>query len=234
METFKSSISKKEYPRSEMISGRSIRATVINEIKKDYPAFNEDQFISLSEMNFYRTRYIENALKEELGSLTHLEHDVIESIRKGELIAEDIDETLSQNLTPGQRLSDKIADFGGSWMFIITFMTFILFWLLTNVYVLTMKPFDPYPFILLNLILSCIAALQAPIIMMSQNRLEEKDRERSKHDYKVNLKAELEIRMLNEKVDHLLMNQQQKLLEIQQIQIEMMNDIMNEISRNNK
>jgi len=144
------------------------------------------------------------------------------------------DETLSQNLSPGQRLSDKIADFGGSWMFIITFMTFILFWLLTNVYVLTMKPFDPYPFILLNLILSCIAALQAPIIMMSQNRLEEKDRERSKHDYKVNLKAELEIRMLNEKVDHLLMNQQQKLLEIQQIQIEMMNDIMNEISRNNK
>ena len=144
------------------------------------------------------------------------------------------DETLSQNLSPGQRLSDKIADFGGSWMFIITFMTFILFWLLTNVYVITMKPFDPYPFILLNLILSCIAALQAPIIMMSQNRLEEKDRERSKHDYKVNLKAELEIRMLNEKVDHLLMNQQQKLLEIQQIQIEMMNDIMNELSRDNK
>ncbi len=217
-----------------MISGRSIRPTVINEIRKDYPAFNEDQFISLSEMNFYRARYIENALKEELGSLTHLEHDVIESIRKGELIAEDIDETLSQNLTPGQRLSDKIADFGGSWMFIITFMTFIIFWLLTNVYVLTMRPFDPYPFILLNLILSCIAALQAPIIMMSQNRLEEKDRERSKHDYKVNLKAELEIRMLNEKVDHLLLNQQQKLLEIQQIQIEMMNDIMNELSRNNK
>src|SRR3990172_1080918 len=144
------------------------------------------------------------------------------------------DETLSQNLSTGQRLSDIIADFGGSWMFIITFMTFILFWLLTHVYVITMKPFDPYPFILLNLILSCIAALQAPIIMMSQNRLEEKDRERSKHDYKVNLKAELEIRMLNEKVDHLLMNQQQKLLEIQQIQIEMMNDIMNEISRNNK
>ena len=234
METFKSSISKKEYPRNEMISGRTIRTTVINEIKKDYPAFNEDQFISLSEMNFYRARYIENALKEELGSLTHLEHDVIESIRKGELIAEDIDETLSQNLSTGQRLSDIIADFGGSWMFIITFMSFILFWLLTNVYVLTMKPFDPYPFILLNLILSCIAALQAPIIMMSQNRLEEKDRERSKHDYKVNLKAELEIRMLNEKVDHLLLNQQQKLLEIQQIQIEMMNDIMNELSRNNK
>ncbi len=217
-----------------MISGRSIRPTVINEIRKDYPAFNEDQFISLSEMNFYRARYIENALKEELGSLTHLEHDVIESIRKGELIAEDIDETLSQQLTPGQRLSDKIADFGGSWMFIISFMTFILFWLIINVYVLTMRPFDPYPFILLNLILSCIAALQAPIIMMSQNRLEEKDRERSKHDYKVNLKAELEIRMLNEKVDHLLLNQQQKLLEIQQIQIEMMNDIMNELSRDNK
>ncbi len=234
METFKSNISNKEFPRNEMISGRSIRPTVVNEIKKDYPEFNEDQFISLSEMNFYRARYIENALKDELGSLTHLEHDVIESIRKGELIAEDIDETLSQNLTPGQRLSDKIAGFGGSWMFIITFMSFILFWLIINVYVLVIKPFDPYPFILLNLILSCIAALQAPIIMMSQNRLEEKDRERSKHDYKVNLKAELEIRMLNEKVDHLLLNQQQRLLEIQQIQVEMMNDIMNELARDNK
>ncbi|MBI3378618.1 MAG: DUF1003 domain-containing protein [Nitrospirae bacterium] len=234
METLISSISKKEYPKNELISGKSIRIGILNEIKKDHPDFTEDQYVSLSELNFYRQRYIENTMKEELGSLTNLEHEVLESFKEGELIAENIDETFKQKLTFGQRLADKIGNFGGSWSFISLFMIFLFAWISINVYVLVQKPFDPYPFIFLNLILSCLAAMQAPVIMMSQNRLEEKDRERSKHDYKVNLKAELEIRMLNEKVDHLILNQQQKLLEIQQIQIEMMEDIMNELSRDNK
>ncbi|MBI5050201.1 MAG: DUF1003 domain-containing protein [Nitrospirae bacterium] len=234
METSISSISKKEYSKNELISGKLIRTTLLNEIKKDYPDFNEEQYISISELNFYRQRYIENTMKEELGSLTNLEHEVLESIKEGDLIAENIDETFKQKLTFGQRLADKIGSFGGSWSFILLFMISLFAWISINVYVLVQKPFDPYPFIFLNLILSCLAALQAPIIMMSQNRLEEKDRERSKHDYKVNLKAELEIRMLNEKVDHLILNQQQKLLEIQQIQIDMMKDIMNELSRDGK
>lgn len=234
METSISSISKKEYSKSELISGRSIHLTILNEIKKDHPDFKEDQYISLSELNFYRQRHIENILKEESGSLTDLEHETLESIKKGELIAENIEETFSQKRTFGQRLADKVADFGGSWIFISLFMVFIFIWLFINVYILVQKPFDPYPFILLNLILSCIAAIQAPIIMMSQNRLEEKDRERSKHDYKVNLKAELEIRMLNEKIDHLILNQQQKLLEIQEIQVEMMKDIINKLTDDNK
>ncbi|MBI5025989.1 MAG: DUF1003 domain-containing protein [Nitrospirae bacterium] len=234
METLISSISKKEYPKNELISGKSIRIGILNEIKKDHPDFTEDQYASLSELNFYRQRYIENTLKEEFGSLTNLEHEVLESVKKGELIAENIDETFNQKMTFGQRLADKIGNFGGSWSFISLFMIFLFAWISINVYVLVQKPFDPYPFIFLNLILSCLAAMQAPVIMMSQNRLEEKDRERSKHDYKVNLKAELEIRMLNEKVDHLILNQQQKLLEIEQIQIEMMEDIMNELSRDNK
>jgi uncharacterized membrane protein len=234
METLISSISKKEYPKNELISGKSIRIGILNDIKKDHSDFTEDQYVSLSELNFYRQRYIENTMKEELGSLTNLEHEVLESFKEGELIAENIDETFKQKLTFGQRLADKIGNFGGSWSFISLFMIFLFAWISINVYVLVQKPFDPYPFIFLNLILSCLAAMQAPVIMMSQNRLEEKDRERSKHDYKVNLKAELEIRMLNEKVDHLILNQQQKLLEIQQIQIEMMEDIMNELSRDNK
>lgn len=234
METSISSISKKEYSKSELISGRSIHLTILNEIKKDHPDFKEDQYISLSELNFYGQRHIENILKEESGSLTDLEHETLESIKKGELIAENIEETFSQKRTFGQRLADKVADFGGSWIFISLFMVFIFIWLFINVYILVQKPFDPYPFILLNLILSCIAAIQAPIIMMSQNRLEEKDRERSKHDYKVNLKAELEIRMLNEKIDHLILNQQQKLLEIQEIQVEMMKDIISKLTDDNK
>jgi len=226
-----SDISKKPYPRNELLSGKLIRPAMLSEIRKDHPEFTEDQLISVSELNVYRRRYIENILKEEYGSLSQLENAVLESINKGELIAEDIDETIEKQLTVGQRLADKLAEFGGSWAFISLFAVFILLWVITNVYWLVAKPFDPYPFILLNLILSCIAAVQAPVIMMSQNRQEEKDRERSKHDYKVNLKAELEIRTLHEKIDHLILIQQQKLWEIQQIQIEMLEDIMNELSK---
>jgi uncharacterized membrane protein len=228
-----SDISKKPYPENELVSGKAIRAALLNEIKKDHPGFTEDQYIAVSELNSYRHNYIENTLKEEYGSLTQLEHAVLESLKKGELIAEDIDESIEKKLSVGQRLADRIAEFGGSWAFISIFLFFILLWILTNVYLLVAKPFDPYPFILLNLILSCVAAMQAPVIMMSQNRQEEKDRERSKHDYKINLKAELEIRMLHEKIDHIIMNQQQKLWEMQQIQIEMLEDIMNELSSNN-
>ena len=107
-------------------------------------------------------------------------------------------------------------------------------WIAANVYLLGEKPFDPYPFILLNLILSCIASLQAPIIMMSQNRQEEKDRERAKKDYMINLKSELEIRLLHEKIDHLIIHQQQELLEIQQLQIDMMNDILESVRKKDK
>jgi uncharacterized membrane protein len=104
-------------------------------------------------------------------------------------------------------------------------------WISSNVWILVNKGFDPYPFILLNLILSCIAALQAPVIMMSQNRQEEKDRNRAKKDYMINLKSELEIRMIHDKIDHLIMHQQQELIEIQKVQIEMMNDILNQIKK---
>jgi uncharacterized membrane protein len=124
-----------------------------------------------------------------------------------------------------------VAEFGGSWKFIILFLSFILIWILANVLLLINKGFDPYPFILLNLILSCIAALQAPVIMMSQNRQEEKDRERAKKDYMINLKSELEIRMIHEKLDHLIQHQQHELIEIQKVQIEMMHDILKRIGR---
>ena len=110
----------------------------------------------------------------------------------------------NDNRTFGQKVADKVAAFGGSWTFIISFFIFILLWIGVNVYFLTNKGFDPYPFILLNLILSCLASLQAPIIMMSQNRQEEKDRERAKKDYEINLKAENEIQLLQEKLDKLL------------------------------
>lgn len=128
--------------------------------------------------------------------------------------------------TSGQRIADKVASFGGSWVFILSFLFFLVIWILFNVYWLQNKGFDPYPFILLNLILSCIAALQAPIIMMSQNRLEEKDRERAKKDFIINLKAEQEIRVLQQKMDQLLKHQHEELMAIQKQQIELMEQII--------
>ncbi len=153
---------------------------------------------------------------------------MLEALHKNKLISDDVDETIDETLTYGQRLADKIASFGGSWTFIIFFFCILFSWIGLNLYFFS-KPFDPFPFILLNLILSCLAALQAPVIMMSQNRQEEKDRERSKHDYQVNLKAELEIRMLHEKIDHLILHQQQRLFEIQKIQIEMLSEITKQL-----
>jgi uncharacterized membrane protein len=100
-----------------------------------------------------------------------------------------------------------------------------------NIWILATKSFDPFPFILLNLILSCLAAIQAPIIMMSQNRKEEKDRKRGENDYKINLKAELEIKLLSEKIDHMIVHQNKKLLEIQEIQTDYLEDLMNKIKK---
>lgn len=133
--------------------------------------------------------------------------------------------------TFGERLADRIASFGGSWKFLIIFFVFLSAWIAVNTLAFLDKPADPYPFILLNLVLSCIAAIQAPIIMMSQNRQEAKDRIRSQHDYQVNLKAELEIRHLHEKIDHLLSHQWERLVQIQEIQLELLTEINRKKSR---
>lgn len=150
---------------------------------------------------------------------------MLESMKHHDLMAADVHTDFEGKLTLGQKLADRIATFGGSWTFLISFFTFLLVWIGVNSWVLLAKPFDPFPFILLNLILSCLAAIQAPVIMMSQNRQESKDRVRAEHDYQINLKAELEIRHLHEKIDHLLMSQWERLVEIQQVQIELLEEI---------
>ena len=152
-----------------------------------------------------------------------MERDVLQSLKEQELLSENLNESFKENLGLGDRLADRIAQFGGSWGFILTFSGLCLGWIAFNsIHIILTKPVDPYPFILLNLMLSCLAAMQAPIIMMSQNRQEAKDRLRSEHDYLVNLKAELEIRQLHEKLDHLLTNQWQRLMDVQELQMEML------------
>lgn len=233
MEKFKSDLTGKEFEANQKVHASTIRPGVLSQIKQQHPHFNEDCCLSMSELNQFRNQYIESTLQQNVGTLSQLEKEVIEALHKNQTIADDVDQTVEESLTYGQRLADRIASFGGSWTFIIFFFSILFIWIGTNLYLLT-KPFDSYPFILLNLILSCLAALQAPVIMMSQNRQEEKDRERSKHDYQVNLKAELEIRMLHEKMDHLILNQQQKLFEIQQIQVEMLKEITDKLYKQTK
>jgi uncharacterized membrane protein len=228
--TFKSAISNLSFPVNEKVSGKSIHNPILGLIVKDYPSFCDSDFISFEELNAYRQKYISSYLSAEIGALSNLEENVISSLKEDKSIVSIVeDEEETRNF--GQKIADKVADFGGSWTFIISFLLFIVIWIGANVYILANKGFDPYPFILLNLILSCIAALQAPVIMMSQNRQEEKDRTRAKKDYMINLKSELEIRMIHDKIDHLIMHQQQELIEIQKVQIEMMNDILNQIKK---
>jgi uncharacterized membrane protein len=233
MENFRSDISNKEFPGSEKVSAKTIRHSVLSLIQKDYPKFSHDSCLSLSELNNYREKAITEYLAKEIGELTELEKTVLSSVTNNNTLTDKIDGDDKQLLTAGQRIADKVASFGGSWTFIISFGVFIFIWISVNIFWLINKGFDPYPFILLNLILSCLAALQAPVIMMSQNRQEEKDRDRSKKDYMINLKSELEIRTLHEKIDHFIMDQQQELLELQKTQIEMMNDILKQIEKKN-
>ncbi|MFV8347805.1 DUF1003 domain-containing protein [Flavobacterium sp. ZB4P13] len=226
--TFISDISQKEFPIADKIAAKTMRNPILALIQKDYPDFDEGKYLAIGELNMYREKYISNYLVVEIGELSNLETKVIGSLNEDKSLVSVVEDEIGVR-TVGQKVADKVAAFGGSWKFIILFGVFILLWILANIYILLNKGFDPYPFILLNLILSCLAALQAPVIMMSQNRQEEKDRERAKKDYMINLKSELEIRMLHEKLDHLIMHQQEELIEIQKVQIEMMNDILTRI-----
>lgn len=224
--TFKSAISNIEFPEHDRVSGKTIRTSILNLILEDFPDFDVNDSISVQELNVYREKYISKFLQTEISQLSKLEKDVVRSLGDDTSFVAKVEEEVDTR-NYGQIVADKVAAFGGSWTFIIAFFIFISIWIGSNVIIFTNKEFDPYPFILLNLILSCVAALQAPVIMMSQNRQEEKDRERAKKDYMINLKSELEIRMLDDKIDHLVMHQQQELIEIQKVQIEMMNDILN-------
>jgi len=207
-----------------------IRPSLAEFMRKRVPEWNDKGFICLDNLGEFRKDYVKEVLEDEIGELSALDHEVIESLQQHEILSSDISKQFERKLTFGERLSDQIAEFGGSWRFLISFGAVLFIWIVINGVILVTRAFDPYPFILLNLILSCLAAVQAPIIMMSQNRAEARDRLRAENDYKVNLKAELEIRHLHEKIDHLLQRQYNRLFEIQQIQIE----LLEELSRKRK
>jgi uncharacterized membrane protein len=230
MEKFISDVSKKEFPKHERVAAHMLGKPIFDAIQKDHPDFDDQCSLSYSELGHYRKKYISDFINTQMGELNEIEQKVIDALNDKTLVSESLKED-DKKSTFGQRVADHVATFGGSWTFIISFVVFLLLWIASNVFLLMDKGFDPYPFILLNLILSCIAALQAPVIMMSQNRQEEKDRDRAKNDYMVNLKSELEIRILHEKLDHLILHQEQSLIEIQKVQIDMMSDILKRLEK---
>jgi len=215
---------KSKSPHNGMVA-ELIRPSLLEFIRKKFPDLDGKAFICFDDLGSFRSDYIKEVLEDEIGELSALDHEVIESLQQQEILSSDISKQFERKLTFGERLSDRIAEFGGSWKFILSFMAALIGWILLNAVLLLNRGFDPYPFILLNLVLSCLAAIQAPVIMMSQNRAEARDRLRAENDYKVNLKAELEIRHLHEKIDHLLQRQYNRLFEIQQIQIELLEEI---------
>lgn len=213
-------ISNQEVDISQAKKIEDILPALLNLIQQDYPAIQRQGWIYSEILNKYRKQHLSNLVAGE-------ESDDIKSIANNKILSQNIKVDSEQRLTFGQKMADRIAAFGGSWLFISLFFCFMILWIFLNIFPKAI--FDPYPYILLNLFLSCLAAIQAPIILMSQNRKEQKDRIRSNHDYQINLKAELEIKLLHEKIDHLIIRQSTRLLEIQEIQAEYLEEILEKL-----
>ena len=211
--------------RKAMVPIVAVREQMLAPLRASRPGWDEQGFICTEDLDAARVKYVEQLIAAEQGELGQLEQEVVQSFSTGDLIAEDTNARFARQLGLGDRVADQIAAFGGSWRFILLSAATIAGWIALNSYLLA-RPFDPYPFILLNLALSCVAAFQAPVIMMSQNRQAAKDRLQADHDYQVNLKAELEVRQLQEKLDHLVGRQWERLAEIQRVQVELLNDIV--------
>jgi len=213
--------------RRDLVPGTTIQPAVADRIRADHPEWSPEGYVCREDLNRYRYAYVQSLLESERGELGALDREVLRSLHEHQLLAKNLEASMEADWSWGERLADRVARFGGSWTFLILFLLFILAWIAMNTVVLLARPVDPYPFILLNLVLSCIASIQAPVIMMSQNRQAAKDRLRAQNDYQVNLKAELEIRHLHEKVDHLLLQQWERLTKIQEIQL----DVLSELGR---
>ena len=216
------SVCGRSFRPSQIVPGVLVLDPLAELIRKSHPDWSPDAGICRPDLRRFRSEYLESLLLRERGELSELEEEVLRGMEEEGTIVARLSEEPAATLTLGQRLADRIATLGGSWRFIVGFGVVLAVWIALNTMQWVARPFDPYPFILLNLVLSCLAALQAPVIMMSQRRLEERDRSRAQNDYRINLRAELEIRMLSRRLDHLLTHQWQRLLEIQQLQLDLL------------
>ena len=222
MNTIKCQICQKNFEMDEVMKAELLEDPIVKMIREKYPEWSSEGFICLADLYLFRARYVTEILKTSSQEIYDLEKEMG---KEDQVLSGTSIKNLTAALPWESGSPTGLAKFGGSWSFIGIFMAMMVIWMGINSFVLMEKPFDPFPFILLNLVLSCLAALQAPVIMMSQNRQEAKDRLRSELDYEINLKAEIEIRKLHERMDHLLMHQWQHLMDIQQLQMNLMEEI---------
>jgi uncharacterized membrane protein len=227
------SISGKSFPEAEGLEWRNLRPSLQAYLKSMHEQLDDNSFISYEAFNRLVKTYIAGIAAEEIQANAALAQSIQQQMQEDESLQPIDFGTDDEKLSFGQRLADNIADFGGSWPFIIIFLTFLFAWMILNTFVLREKAYDNYPYILLNLILSCLAALQAPVIMMSQNRQETKDRQHAEYDFRVNKKAEAEVRLLHEKLDHLLLHQHQNMIELLQMQMDVIQQLQQRIDKDN-
>jgi len=223
-ETAVCAVSGERRPRRELVALGTLRPALAERIRVDHPELGNEALVSRGVLDGYVLAQVETLIAAERGELSELDRQVTASLAANELVSTNVEASFEGQRTLGERASDGLAAFGGSWGFVFFFFLTLAAWIAANA-LAGAAAFDAYPFILLNLVLSCLAAIQAPIIMMSQRRQEEKDRARSLNDYRVNLKAELEIRHLHEKMDHLIARQWQRLAEIQELQMELIQNL---------
>jgi uncharacterized membrane protein len=218
-------ICKQSFFHQGVVAGKWVTKEITKEIKQRCPNWDNEHYICHNDLAMMRSHYVQSLILSEKSELTSLEQALLNSLHNQSTSAINGEKKFEHCWSYSELLADKIARFGGSWKFIISFGIFITLWIGANSFMYFWKPADPYPFIFLNLILSCIAAIQAPVIMMSQNRQEAKDRIRSQHDYQINLKAEREIQDLHKKMDYLLSHQWEKMMNIQEIQLELLAEL---------
>jgi uncharacterized membrane protein len=221
-----------KFDMKDLYPNALIRNNILEIAAKQYPDIDKEGFVCFHDLRNISSLHYEEILKKERGFLSELDKEVIESISKHQLLSENTNEEFEQSLTFGEKLSDTIAKFGGSWSFILIFAFVLISWIFINSIQLLQTPLDPFPFIFLNLILSCLAAVQAPIIMMSQNRQAAKDRLSLENNYQTNLKAELQIRQLNTRLELFMRHNWEIMLEISRNQEDMLSEILDKNGNN--
>jgi uncharacterized membrane protein len=213
-----------------LVSPQKMEPQIVELIKRDRPEWPAQRGVCRDCLEQFRAKKFINYIEQEYDKISEMEKSLVTRIARRGRVSKLVHQEFEQQMTVGEHIADKVAQFGGSWRFIIIFGCILLVWMAINSFVLLRKPFDPYPFILLNLVLSTLAALQAPVIMMSQNRQAVKDRMQASQDYEINLMAEIEIRDLHDKLDSLRYKQWHELWHIQQRQLELLEHLHKEVS----
>jgi uncharacterized membrane protein len=229
-ETFPCRICGVKEKKEDLVPAERIPASIVDCIIRECPEWSPEGFICQTDLDRFMIQYARDVVDQERAGYASLEGTINGDIRVEDHLPKNDNVEYEKAMTLGERVSDSLAGFAGSWTFILVFAGLLVLWIVLNSYILLARPFDPYPYILLNLVLSIIAAVQAPVIIMSQNRQEVRDRLHAERDFQVSIHTDAEIHRLHKKIDYLMTDQGQKILEIQNIQLELIEELIKKTS----